>query len=311
MIARRATAPTRVALVGLGVAVFALVGLAGVYRYADNFWQYRGFPPPKDAPWVRSKGTAERLYVASAALDGRRQPVDVYLPPGYFSHPARRYPVLYLLHGVPGRPAAFLQTVRMGVVEDELVGRGKAKPLILVMPFGSTGSFTDEEWANGVRPGNGWETFVARDLVRAIDTRYRTIRSAAGRAIGGLSEGGYGAINIGLHHPREFRVIESWSGYAEAANINSIFGHRRSLLVANTPLDTLAQVAPTLRRKHVFVWFYSGTDDKFRFQNEAFARALGREHVAHRFFLVRGGHNWALWRGNASRAYVVASDGLA
>jgi enterochelin esterase-like enzyme len=311
MIAWRATVPTRVALVGLGVAVFAAVGLAGVYRYADNFWLYRGFPPPKDAPWVRSKGTAQRLYIASAALDGRRQPVDVYLPPGYFSHPARRYPVLYLLHGVPGRPAAFLQTVRMGVVEDELVGRGKAKPMILVMPFGSTGSFTDEEWANGVRPGNGWETFVARDLVRAIDTRYRTIRSAAGRAIGGLSEGGYGAINIGLHHPREFRVIESWSGYAEAADINSIFGHRRSLLVANTPLDTLAQVAPTLRREHVYVWFYSGTDDKFRFQNEAFARALGLEHVAHRFFLVRGGHNWALWRGNASRAYLVASNGLA
>ena len=70
----------------------------------------------------------------------------------------------------------------------------------------------------------GWETFVARDLVETIDARYRTIRSPAGRAIGGLSEGGYGAINIGLHHPREFKVIESWSGYAEAADISSIFG---------------------------------------------------------------------------------------
>ena len=86
------------------LAVFLLVGLAGVYRYVDNFWLYRGFAPPKDAPCVRVKGTTQRLYVASPALGGRRQPVDVYLPPGYCTHPARRYPVLYLLHGVPGPP---------------------------------------------------------------------------------------------------------------------------------------------------------------------------------------------------------------
>jgi enterochelin esterase-like enzyme len=310
MIAWRAPAPTRVALGGLVLAVFLLVGFAGVYRYADNFWLYRGFAPPKDAPWVRVKGITQRLYVASPALAGRRQPVDVYLPPGYFTHPARRYPVLYLLHGVPGRPDAFLSTVRMGVVEDELVARRKAQPLILVMPFGSTGLFTDEEWANGVRPGNGWETFVARDLVKAIDARYRTVRSAKGRGLAGLSEGGYGALNIGLHHPGEFRVLESWSGYVKAADIGSIFGHRRAVLAANTPLDTLAPVAATLKRAHVFIWFYSGTDDKFRFQNEAFANALARAHVPHRFFLVRGGHNWALWRGNAADAYLTASRRL-
>ena len=70
---------------------------------------------------MQARGTTTRFYVASPALGGRRQPVDVYLPPGYAAHPHRRYPVLYLLHGVPGRPGAFLATVRMGVVEDELV----------------------------------------------------------------------------------------------------------------------------------------------------------------------------------------------
>jgi enterochelin esterase-like enzyme len=86
----------------------------------------------------------------------RRQPIDVYLPPGYTTHPHRRYPVLYLLHGVPGRPAAFLATVRMGVVQDELVALHRARPMILVMPFGSTSSFTDKEWANGVGKNEGW-----------------------------------------------------------------------------------------------------------------------------------------------------------
>ena len=61
----------------------------------------------------------QRLYVASAALGGRRQPVDVYLPPRYDARPTRHYPVFYLLHGFPGRPGAFLQTVRAGVVEAD------------------------------------------------------------------------------------------------------------------------------------------------------------------------------------------------
>jgi len=293
-------------LVLIAVA-FAAVGVVGSWRYLENYWVYRGFAPPHDASYVRSHGTVQRLYVASRALDGRRQPVDVYLPPGYGRHPARRYPVMYLLHGVPGRPAAFLETVRMGVVEDELVALRRARPMILVMPFGSTGSFTDEEWANGVRRGSGWETFVARDVVQAIDARYRTIPTARGRVLAGLSEGGYGAINIGIHHPREFATIESWSGYERADDIGTIFGHRRALLRRNSPLDTITAAAPALRRTHAYFWIYSGTDDRFRPQNARFAAKLASLGLPHRFFLVRGGHNWALWRGNASDAYLAAS----
>jgi enterochelin esterase-like enzyme len=161
-------APRGAALLATG---FLAVGLFGVYRYVANYWLYRGFAPPHDAAFVKTRGTASRFYLASAALGGRRQPVDVYLPPGYAAHPHRRYPVMYLLHGVPGRPGAFLATVRMGVVEDELVALHRARPAILVMPFGSTGSFTDKEWANGVGKGNRWATFVARDVVEAGNKR--------------------------------------------------------------------------------------------------------------------------------------------
>jgi enterochelin esterase-like enzyme len=295
----------------LAAAAFVAVGALGAYRYVDNYWVYRGFAPPHDASFVKAHGVAERFYLASPALAGRRQPVDVYLPPGYATHPARRYPVMYLLHGVPGRPGAFLETVRLGVVEDELVALHRARPAILVMPFGSTGSFTDKEWANGVGRGNGWETFVARDLVHAVDHRYRTVPRAAARALMGLSEGGYGAINIAIHHPREFHVVESWSGYEKADDLGSVFGHRRSLLAANTPIETLQAALPALRAAHAYFWFYSGTDDGFRAQNARFAAELAAAAIPHRFFLVRGGHNWALWRGNAARAYLAAAKRLA
>src|SRR6478735_11424913 len=134
-------------LAGLALAAALALGLLGVYRYLANYWVYRGYAPPHDPAYVRDHGTSTRFYVASPALGGRRQPVDVYLPPGYAAHPHRRYPVAYLLHGFPGRPGAFLATVRMGVVEDELVALQRVRPVILVMPFGSTGSFSDKEWA--------------------------------------------------------------------------------------------------------------------------------------------------------------------
>ena len=292
------------------LAAFLAIGFAGVYRYVDNYWLYRGFPRPHDPAYVQTRGSAIRIDVGSAALGGRHQPVDIYLPPGYASHPHERYPVLYLLHGEPGRPGAFLMTVRLGVVEDELTAMHRARALILVMPFGSTGTFVDKEWANGVAPHEGWETFVARDVVRAVDARFRTIHARWARGIGGLSEGGYGAINIAIHHPREFGLVESWSGYEKADDLGSLFGHRRSLLVHNTPLDTIAAAAPKLRRAHTFFWLYSGRDDRFLGQNLDFTSLLQVQGIPHRLRLVSGGHNWALWRGNAADAYLAASKHL-
>jgi enterochelin esterase-like enzyme len=296
----------RVRLGALALLVFLAVGGFGLYRYGWSYWLYRGFPPPSDPAYVRERGTAVRLFVTSAAIGGRHQPVDVYLPPGYRTHPHRRYPVLYLLHGVPGRPGAFLETVRLGVLEDELVAHGKLRPVILVMPDGSTGTFTDEEWANGVRPASAWETFVARDVVHAVDAHYRTIARGSARALAGLSEGGYGALNIGIHHPGEFRVLESWSGYEKADPLRAIFGTSTALLRRNSPSLTVVHAARALRRAHTYIWFYSGTRDWFNPQNAAFAAELGRLEIAHRYRIVRGGHNWAIWRSNGAAALLAA-----
>ena len=155
--------------------IFLGVGALGVYRYVDNYWLYRGYAPPRDPAFVRVHGQQETVTVKSPALGGRSQQVLVYLPPGYSANPSRRYPVIYLLHGFPGRPSAFLLTVRMGMWMDALTAQHRIGGAILVMPFGSTGTFEDKEWANGIRHGEGWETFVARDVVGAVDRRYRTI----------------------------------------------------------------------------------------------------------------------------------------
>jgi enterochelin esterase-like enzyme len=292
------------------LVLFLLVGLYGARGYLDNFLLYRGYGAPQEPAFVAQPGTVHRLLVHSPALGGRYQEAYVYLPSGYASQPQRRYPVLYLLHGFPGRPLAFLQTVQMGIIDDALTARNRAQPMILVMPFGSTGTFTDEEWVNGIAPHQGWATFVSRDLVNTIDARYRTIRSASGRAIGGLSEGGYGAINIALQNPREFSVVESWSGYERPDRLRAIFGKQLQLLPANDPRLLAPKVAPLLRKLHTYFWFYSGSTDPLQKQNAAFAQELAGLRIPHRYFVAYGGHTWAIWRNAARSAYLAAAQRL-
>lgn len=306
-------------------AAFLGAGLPAAFRYADSFWLYRGFPPPDVKQAIREvqlpgsslvpaasipRGTIERIFVTSPALGGRQQPVWVYLPAGYTNHPAERYPVLYLLHGFPSSPTTWITVGRVGLLQDILVAEGRMRPAIEVMPFGSTSLIRDEEWANAVTPANQWETFVARDVVGTIDARFRTISAGQGRALIGLSEGAYGALNIGLHHPGEFDVIESWSGYVWADDIARIFGGNERLLAANSPMLTVRSVAPVLRASHTLIWFYCGFNDRLLYQNKRFADELTQLGIDHQFFWAGGGHTWSLWRRFAPEALLVASRHL-
>src|SRR5262249_1583520 len=113
------------------------------------------------------------------------------------------------------------------------------------------------------------------------------------------------------HHPGEFRVLESWSGYEQADDIASIFGKSKALLRQNSPALMLAAAAPALKAAHTFVWFYSGSVDRSLLaQNAAFARRLARLGIAARYMVVRGGHDWALWRGEAAKALYAACQPL-
>jgi enterochelin esterase-like enzyme len=307
------TPRARATLSAFAVAALAFVGvgLLGAFRDVQGFWLYRGFPPPTYPSWVTRRGTVQKVSVLGPSVGGKRQTVWVYLPPGYRQNSSKRYPVLYLLHGYPELPIAYLRVGRVQIEEDVLLSEHRMKPTIIVMPYGTSGYFTDEQWANGVRPGSDWESFVASDLVDAIDQRYRTIPTGPGRAIGGLSSGGYGAFNIALHHAGEFGMVESWSGYVLAEDLHSIFDESPSLLAYNSPLLYLRDVAPALRAAHTYFWFYVGRNDGLRTENERFAAALTQWRIAHRFFLGAGRHNWGLWRVYVPQALIIASRHLA
>jgi len=318
---RRRRWPAVVALT-LVVATLATVGVTGLSRYVSTYWAYRGFAPPAAPRSVHVRtaagtGTAPVVMPAvhsfslrSRALGGYSNPVEVVLPPGYAAHPRLHYPVLYLLHGFPGVPSAFVTVGQVAATEATLVAAGQMRPMILVMPAGTRSYLTDTEWVNGIGAANAWDTMVARDLVHAIDARYRTIQAGAARGIAGLSEGGYGALNIGLHHPGEFGLLQSWSGYMLAQPFRSVFGTSTRLLAYNSPARWLPSVSAAIRADHTFVWFYSGAADPLAAQNRAFAAELASLGIAHHFYLRPGAHTWGMWRSQMRAALITASEHL-
>src|SRR6185312_6701842 len=152
-----------------------------------------------------SSARAVDLSFASTALAGRMH-VLVVLPDDYATS-GKRYPVVYFLHGLPAGPTAYAGSRWLG-----RTFRALHRDAILVEPQGARSGDSDPEYLDW-GSGRDWETYVARELPAWVDAHFRTIPTRAGRAIAGLSAGGYGAALVGFDHLDRFSVVESWSGY--------------------------------------------------------------------------------------------------
>lgn len=244
----------------------------------------------------------------SAALGGTAH-YAVYLPPGYATS-GLRYPVVYYLHGLPGDSYVYRQ---MDWVAAGLESSGRTA--IIIGAQGSRNSETDSEWLNR-GPRHNWETATARELVSVVDQRFRTIPDRTGRAIVGVSAGGYGAVSIGLHHPQTFSAIQSWSGYFQPTTPAGTkvldLGSRQ----ANSRADIHALI-PNLRKAlgryfgQTYLGFYVGTRDlRFRPDNERLNRELAAAKAPNiTFGLYPGRHG--LWAIHAPGWLGLALDAVA
>ncbi len=151
--------------------------------------------------------------------------ISVYLPPGYDSAVNRRYPVIFLLHGIADTDQTWTrpwseQNDGYATIRDAMnrgIADGKFGKMIVVMPDQKTnwfGSF----YVNSTVTGN-WDDFTSKELVAHIDGKYRTLKDAKNRGIGGHSMGGYGAITLSMKHPDIFSAaygmnpaIIDWGG---------------------------------------------------------------------------------------------------
>ncbi|HOW90307.1 MAG TPA: alpha/beta hydrolase family protein [Elusimicrobiales bacterium] len=147
--------------------------------------------------------------ISPNAVNGGAHQVVITLPAGYADKPAKRYPVLYLLHGGNGGSA---RTWTAGGGDAESVT--KDFELITVMPDGGkVGWYTD--WVDESAGAQKWETFHTKQLIAWVDANLRTNPDKKGRAIAGLSMGGYGALHYAYRHPDLFSYVGSFSGAAD------------------------------------------------------------------------------------------------
>lgn len=241
------------------------------------------------------QGTVREDAFHSKALQGQLR-FAVYLPPGYAGGTGR-YPVLYYLHGLPATGSAYRT---FGFVPATLEQRGLRA--IVVAPQGARDGDSDPEYLDW-GPGRNWETAIAGELPAYVDAHYRTIPGRAGRALIGVSAGGYGAFLLTLHHLDSFAVVESWSGYFHPTDPSGTKPLELGSAQADARASAHALVASLredVRRFPTLLAFYVGTaDSRFRPENVRLASELTAARVPHVFRVYSGAHSQDLWQREA------------
>jgi S-formylglutathione hydrolase FrmB len=240
---------------------------------------------------------------------------SIFLPSSY-AKGDEHYPVIYFLHGLPASPDAYKS---IGAFGRSLARTGRQA--IVVGAQGARAGDTDPEWHDW-GPGRNWETATESELVQYIDSHYRTFATRDGRAIVGVSGGGYGATLIGIHHPETYSVVQAWSGYFHATDPKG-----EKPIDLGGPLETkqgsahfYAENAAAYRRyldghdkpyKPLAFGFYIGNRDQlFLDENKLFDKELAAAGIPHVFRIYPGAHTHAFWARHQDEWLAAAGDRL-
>lgn len=240
-------------------------------------------------------GTVARRWYDSPTL-GMQRRVTVYTPAGYETSRAA-YPVLYLLHGMGGDEEAWSALGRTAQILDNLIAEGKARPMIVVMTNGNVvcEAAPGEASQGLVQPvfnlpktmdGTFEQSFP--DVVKFVDSNYRTVRSKHGRAVAGLSMGGFHSMQISKEYPDMFDYVGLFSaavlsGY-EAGNDSPVYK------------DMEKKLAVQFAKKPALYWIAIGKDDFLYDANVKFRSQLDAEGYPYIYYENDGGHIWRNWR---------------
>jgi enterochelin esterase-like enzyme len=285
--------PGRAGLAAWLAALTTLTGLAGLNAYVGYIPTLPALLGQLPSAGHTGSQVVRAVIVAPPALDiPPTSPALVYLPPGY-DNPAnarRRYPVVYLLHGYPGAPLDWFRAVPTQQLMDTMIADHLIPPMIVVAPNANGGWLHDSEMLNQVH-GPQTETYLTRTVVGYVDAHFRTVASRAGRAIGGMSSGGYGALNLGLRDQDVYSVILAEMPYGDPGRAAlALLGGSRALWAANAP----DRYIPTMTFRHrMAVDLLTGPHDSQRREAARLARMLrARGQPAICTQVPGAGHTW-------------------
>lgn len=241
---------------------------------------------PGDSPLIHamqnvSHGKVSYRLYNSNSLDLVR-PLVIYTPPGYDKNKNEKYPVLYLIHGMTDTEETWFKVGRVNLILDNLIAQGKAKPMIIVMPYANPYPALAAKSKNiqgDVMNTDFFSNDMLSDVIPFIETNYRTLRGSENRAVAGFSLGGRQALAVGLVHPELF----SWvCAFAPAIFSNDF---------KKTILDSY--VSPDLLNKQLkLLWVSCGNEDSLYNSSVGFIEGLKSNNIKHRTFLTGGGHTW-------------------
>ena len=246
-------------------------------------------PGDKPAPYDMQNvphGTVHVNWYQSKTLNVWRR-IDVYTPPGYETAKAA-YPVLYLLHGSGDTENGWVSVGRANFILDNLIAAGKAKPMIVVMPYGRA---RQDVYLGPAPPAaqppdpKAFENDLLKDVMPFAEKFYRISAKPADRAIAGLSMGGGQALSIGLNHLDIFHAVGAFSAGG---------GVRADAMEAQYK-DLLADPAATNKKLKLF-YIACGKADGLFAGSQALHDTLAKHDIKHTFAPSEEGHVWRNWR---------------
>ncbi len=242
-------------------------------------------------------GTVSKVWYPSATAGFDRR-MTVYTPAGYEENTKTKYPVLYVLHGIGGDEDAWVTQGRATQILDNLIARGEAKPMIVVFTNGNISQEAAplENSTGYTRPTmdlpqtmEGTFETAFPEVVKFIDSHYRTIAKKQSRAICGLSMGGFHTLYITLNNPDMF----AYSGMFSAA-IGT--GSEQTAAHKEIYADVDGKLATYFSKKPAMLWIGIGRTDFLIQSNNEFRAKLDAAGYPYKYMETDGGHIWKNWR---------------
>lgn len=228
------------------------------------------------------KGRIDTISYPSKTVGVNRKAI-VYTPPGFSR--SKKYPVLYLLHGIGGDEKEWLKNAQPQVILDNLYELKKLAPMIIVMPNGramkddrAIGNIFDPE---KVEAFTTFEKDLLGDIIPYIEKKYPVLKDRESRAIAGLSMGGGQSLNIGLLNLDKFAWI---GGFSSAPNT------KVPEVLVPTPNDA--------KEKIKLLWISCGDADNLMMFSKRTHDYLFEKSVPHIFYVEPGAHDFKVWKND-------------
>lgn len=239
-------------------------------------------------------GTVARRWYDSPGNNMTRR-ITIYTPAGYETSGNKKYPVLYLLHGMGGDEEAWINLGRTAQIMDNLIAQEKAVPMIVVMPNGNVaqsaapgesdkGFYKPTMQLPNTMDGKYEETFM--DIVKFVENNYRVINKKEGRAIAGLSMGGYHSLHISRYYPNTFDYVGLFSA--------AIIPNEKEKSKVYADLDKTLEAQKNNGYK--LYWIGIGKTDFLYKNNNEFRAKLDSLNMKYEYHVSDGGHIWVNWR---------------